>query len=129
MSIYDDLADVTRELLDPAQLGAADGSIVLVRTTTTTPPANSWEEPMITTTTQTLRAQAFGVSAELVGLPAQEPANGVVMASDRQVISEVPEGGVRPGDLLSIDGVPVTILRVWYIPAAGTASAVKFVVR
>ena len=128
MGIYDDLADVTRGLLDPAQLGASAGSIVLVRTTTT-PPANSWEAPTVTAETQELRAQAFGVSAELVGLPAQEPANGVVMASDRQVIAALPDGGVHPGDLLSIDGVPVTILRVWYIPAAGTASAVKFVVR
>lgn len=128
MAIYDDLADVTRDLLDPTQLGASAGSIVLVRKTAT-PSANSWEAPTVTTTAQTLRAQAFGVSAELVGLPAQEPANGVVMASDRQVISEVPAGGVHPGDLLSIDGVPVTILRVSMIPAAGTPSAVKFVVR
>ena len=128
MSIYDDLAEVTRELLDPAELGASAGSIVLVRKIPT-PAANTWEAPTVTTETQALRAQAFGVSAELVGLPAQEPDNGVVQASDRQVISEVPGGGVQPGDLLSVDGVPVAILRVSFIPAAGTPSAVKFVVR
>lgn len=126
MSIYDRARDTANRLLAPARFGAS--SIVLVRKTTV-PPANSWDAPTITTTTQTLRAQAFGVSSELVGLPALEPANGVVLSSDRMVIAALPEGGYQPGDLLSIDDKPVTIVWVSNIPAAGVPSAVRFVVR
>lgn len=128
MSIYNDLAATVRELLDPGQLGAASGSIVLVRRTVT-PAANSWEDPTVTLTSETLLAQAFGVSGQLVGLPADEPADGVIVASDRTVVAALPEMGYQPGDLLTIDGTAVTVIRVEQVPAAGVPSAVKFVVR
>jgi hypothetical protein len=35
----------------------------------------------------------------------------------------------QAGDTLSIDGVPVHVISVERIPAAGTVSAVKFLVR
>lgn len=131
MTLYDDLAQVAVELLTPAEaggLGATSGAVVLVRKTVT-PPANSWEDPTITRTSETLLSQVFGVSAQYVGTPADEPDNGIIVASDRMAICALPAGGYVPGDTLSIDGKPVTILRVEKIPAAGVASAVKFVVR
>jgi len=128
MSVYDDLAQVARDLLDPGQLGAQAGAVTLVRKTIW-PPANSWESPTITTTTEPLLAQVFGVSGELVGSPAQEPENGVVLASDRMVICAVPSIGYRAGDLVAVDGFPATVIRVIKIPAAGVTSALKFVIR
>lgn len=131
MSFYDEMAGVARELLAPDEaggLGATAGTIVLTRIVRV-PPANSWENPTETPQSETLLAQAFGVGAELVGLPADEPSNGVVLASDRMVISAVPAMGYRPGDLITIGSQAVAIIRVENIPAAGTVSAVKFVVR
>ena len=126
MTIYDRARALANRLLDPAKFGA--GTITLVRKAIT-PAVNSWEDPTITTTTEALKAQAFGVSQEFVGLPAQEPENGVVLATDRMVIAAVPVMGYRPGDLLAIDGAPVTIISVKNIPGAGRVSAIKFVVR
>jgi hypothetical protein len=128
MSIYDRARATARRLLDPAKLGAPSGAVVLIRRTVT-PPANSWETPNVLTETETLSAQVFGVSKELVGLPATEPGNGVILASDRMCIAAVPAMGYTAGDLLAIDDRPVMILRVWNIPAAGTPSVVKFAIR
>jgi hypothetical protein len=132
VSIFDDLAQVTRDLLAPSEFGATNpdtSSAITLTRRTLTPGANAWDDPTETLTTQSLRAQAFGVSSELVGTPANEPDGPVVLASDRIVISEVPTGGYRVGDILAIDGAAVTVLRMWRIPAAGTPSAVKFLVR
>jgi len=126
MTIYTRARATADKLLDTAKFGA--GTITLVRKSIT-PAVNSWEDPTITTTTEPLKAQAFGVSREFIGLPANEPENGVVLATDKMVIAAVPVMGYRPGDLLSIDGAPVTIISVKNIPGAGTVSAIKFVVR
>jgi hypothetical protein len=126
MTIYTRARATADRLLAPAKFGA--GTIKLVRKTIT-PATNSWENPTITTMTEPLKAQAFGVSKELVGLPANEPENGVVLATDKMVIAAVPVMGYRPGDLLAIDGAPVTIISVKNIPGAGTVSAIKFIVR
>lgn len=128
MSIYDRAKATTKRLLDPARLGASAGSITLTRKTVT-PGANPWDDPTVTTSTQTLRAQAFGVSSQLIGTPALEPDGPIIRASDRYVISEVPDGGYQAGDVIAIDGQAVTVLRVQNIPAAGVTSAVKFLVR
>jgi hypothetical protein len=129
MTFYDDMADVVADLLDPAELGAADGSIVLVRRTVTPPEVDTWNAPEDSTASETLRAQAFGVSGELIGQPAPELDGATILASDRRVIAALPAMGYEPGDMLSIDGKAVTVLRVDKIPAAGTPSAVRFIVR
>jgi hypothetical protein len=131
VTFYTELAAVVVDLLTPDQaggLGASAGAITLTRQTVT-PGANRWDDPVITSTTEPLRAQAFGVSQQLVGTPAQEPDGPVVLASDRMVISTIPAMGYQAGDILSIDGVAQTIIGVRNIPAAGVVSAVKFIVR
>ena len=128
MSIYTRAKATADRLLSPAKLGAVAGAVVLTRRTVVD-AANPWEDPTITTQSETLKAQAFGVSSQLIGSPANEPDGPVVLASDRMVIAAVPMMGYRAGDVLAIDGQAVTILRMWKIPAAGETSAVKFLVR
>jgi hypothetical protein len=128
MTIYARAKATADRLLSPAKLGAASGAIVLTRRTVVD-AANPWENPTVTTASETLKAQAFGVSSELIGSPANEPDGPVVLATDRMVISAVPSMGYRAGDILAIDGAAVTILSVRKIPAAGVTSAVKFLVR
>lgn len=132
MSIYDRGKALADRLLAADKFGALTGAgttAISLHRKTETPAANAWDDPVITTTTEGLKAQAFGVSSDLVGTPAAEPDGPVVLASDRMVIAALPVMGYRAGDILTIDGAPVTILRVWNIPAAGVRSAVKFLVR
>ena len=128
MTIYDRARATADRLLDPARLGAAAGSVTLSRRTIT-PGAQPWDDPTVTTSTETLRAQVFGVSSQYVGLPATEPGNGVILASDLECIMAVPTAGVRLGDTLAVNGVPVAILRVEPIPAAGVVAAYRVIVR
>jgi hypothetical protein len=122
---------VVRDLLTPDEaggLGATAGTVTLTRRTVT-PASDSWEAPTVTISTETLLAQVFGVSEELVGLPAQEPDNGVVTSTDLMCICALPAGGYAAGDVLSVNGKPVTVVLVRTIPAAGTPVALKMVVR
>jgi hypothetical protein len=128
MNIYDRAKATADRLLSPARLGTQAGAIVLKRKTII-PAANSWDDPSVTVVSEALKAQAFGVSSELVGSPANEPDGPTILASDRMVISAVPVMGYVAGDILAIDGAAVTILRTERIPASGTISAVKFIVR
>lgn len=131
MTFYTELADMVVDLLTPDEaggLGAAAGSVTLSRKVVT-PAANSWEAPTIATTTETLLGQVFGVSSEFVGLPANEPDNGVVLSSDMSVICAIPANGYATGDLVSVNGRPVSVIITRTIPAAGTPVALKLVVR
>lgn len=67
-----------------------------------------------------------GVDKRLVGT---EVGSAVILASDRQVISAPPVMAYTAGDVLSVDGVPVHIISVERIPAAGIVSTVKFLIR
>lgn len=122
------MAKTARELLAPTSAGGlGQGSIVLTRITPgVVDPAEPWKPVPPTTVTQTLRGAVSGISREMIGT---EAGGTVLLASDRQVITEVPTIDYQPGDTLTIDGVPVHILLVRKIPAAGITSAVKFVVR
>jgi len=123
---YSDLAQMARELLAPtSQNGLGQGNIVLSRQSST-PGANPWDPPVTTTTTETLKGAVRGVSQELVGV---EVGGTVILASDRQAICAPIEMGYTAGDTLIIDGVPVHILSVENIPAAGVAAAARFIIR
>lgn len=131
MTFYADMAGVVRDLLTPDEaggLGASAGSVTITRRSVT-PAANSWDDPTVTTSTETLLAQVFGVSEELVGLPAAEPANGVVVATDLMCICAIPAQGYRAGDVVSVNGAPVTVVLTRTIPAAGTPVALRMVLR
>lgn len=127
MNLFTRMAEVsTRLLRDADDGGFGSGTINLVRLTTTA-GAEVWEPPTTTRVVVPLRANAFGVSAQLVGV---EVAPGVaIVASDKRVISAPIAGGYKPEDILEIDGKPVTVLRVKNIVGAGIVSAVEFIVR
>ncbi|WON88662.1 hypothetical protein [Delftia sp. UGAL515B_04] len=125
--IYTRLQGTTRRLVRPAaQGGLGQGEIVLTRKTPGTPGPNPWDpvEPVVQS--ETLGGAVSGISQQLVGT---EMGGAILLASDRQAICEPPRMEYQAGDVLSVDGVPVHILGVKRIPAAGTVSAVKFFIR
>lgn len=126
---YEQMAGVANELLAPtARGGLGQGVVKLVRYTPGAPPANPWDAPTQPSRTETvLRAAARGVSKQFVGVEVA-PGNPIV-ATDLQVIAAPWGGQYDPGDIIEIDGKPVTILRVDDIPAAGIVSAIRFIVR
>ena len=124
-SIYDRGAALAARLLAPEKYG--QGVIQLVRSTPGTPNEEApWEPVTPTVTTETLKGAARGVDSRLVGT---EVGGAVILATDKQIICAPPAMQYQAGDTLSIDGVPVHVIAVEKIPAAGVTSAVKFIVR
>lgn len=125
---YSDLATMARDLLAPTKAGGlGQGSISLTSITPGTPdPAKPWEPVSPTTTTQTLRGAVKGVSSKLIGV---EVGGTVIVATDREAITEVPSIAYKAGDLFSVDGKEVRVISVQPIPAAGVVSAVKWIIR
>ena len=123
---YADMARMVNDLLSPtSQNGLGQGIIVLSRQSSV-PGTSPWDPPVTTTTIETLKGAVRGVSKELIGV---EVGGTVILASDRQAICAPPSMGYTAGDTLVVDGVPVTIISVQNIPAAGTVSAVRFIIR
>ena len=125
---YAEMAGVTAELLaSTSEGGLGQGEIVLVRYTAGSAPANEWDAPTTPTRTElTLAGAAKGVSEKFIGTMA---GSETIVGSDLEVIVAPFAGGYDPGDVLEIDSNPVTVLSVQNIPAAGTVSAVRFIVR
>lgn len=125
---YDDLAAMASDLLAPTSSGGlGQGVIELIRVTPgVADPDKPWLPVDPTEQTELLKGAVKGVSSELVGT---EAGSAVILASDREVICAPPTMQYQAGDLLSVDGVRVNILSVERIPAAGTVSAVKFIIR
>lgn len=125
---YEEMAAMTADLLAPTSAGGlGQGEIVLSREGDPSPAPNPWE-PVDTAEriTEKLSGAVSGVSARMVGI---EAGGTVILKSDRQLIAAVPHMGYQPGDQILIDGVPVMIIDVQKIPAAGITSAVKFIIR
>lgn len=124
---YADLAQMASDLLAPtSQGGLGQGSITLTRTSPGTPGPNPWDPVTPVTQTVTIRGAVRGISKELVGT---EVGGTVLLASDRVAICEVPPIEYTAGDVLAVDGVPVHVIAVDKIPAAGVTSAVRFTIR
>ncbi|MET0375648.1 MAG: hypothetical protein ABW128_15500 [Rhizorhabdus sp.] len=126
---FDEMATVATDLLLPSDqggLGARAGAVSFVRLTEV-PAVEEWDVPTYTQATLDVRAQAFGVRKELIGTPTET--GGAIVASDIYVIAERIPGGRQPTDLIFLDGKPVTILSAKDIPAVGTVSAHRFIVR
>lgn len=125
---YQSMQQMARDLLAPtSQNGLGQGEISLTRIIKGAPnPSAPWIPPVDTTESETIRGAVRGVSKELIGT---EVGGTVIVASDRQAICEVPKQPYTAGDILSVDGVPVHILSVTNIPAAGITSAVRFLIR
>ncbi len=124
---YSDMAKMAAQLLAPtSQGGLGQGEIKLTRKTPGAPGPNPWDPVKPVTQTETLHGAVRGVSMQLIGT---EMDGTVILASDRQAICTVPAMRYTAGDVLSVDGVPVHIIAVEKIPAAGVTSAVKFIIR
>ena len=124
---YESMRQTASELLSPtSQGGLGQGVVTLTRSTPGTPGANPWDPVTPTKQTETLKAAVRGVDKRLVGT---EVGSAVILASDRQCICAPPVMSYTAGDTLAVDGVPVHIVSVEKIPAAGITSAVKFLIR
>lgn len=128
MGFYDDMQAMARDLLKPdSQGGLGQGEIKLTRVTQgTVDPDKPWEIPTETTQAEILDGAVSGISKELIGT---DVGGTVLLASDRKAICTAPAMGYTAGDTLSVDGVPVHIIAVEKIPAAGTTVAVRFIIR
>lgn len=125
---YSDMAAMARSLLAPtSQNGLGQGKIELTHVVPgVIDPTKPWVPVEPTRTTIEIRGAVRGVDKRLVGT---EVGGTVILASDRVAITEVPPIPYTAGDTLSIDGVPVHIIQVEGIPAAGIRSAVRFLIR
>ena len=125
---YSQMGRVASELLAPtSQNGLGQGDVVLSRKIPGTPDLSQpWLPVEDTYERETLRAAVRGVSKELVGT---EAGGTIILASDRQAICAPIAMGYTAGDTLIVDGVPVHIVSVSNIPAAGVVSAVRFLIR
>ena len=129
MGFYEDMAQTARDLLAPTDEGGlGQGTIELVRYVPGAPGANPWDPPASPTREVTvLDGAARGVAKELIGAPVET--GGQIVATDLQVIVAPWGGEYEAGQVLEIDGAPVTVLKVENIPAAGTPCAIRFIVR
>lgn len=125
---YTDMGDFVRNILGAtSEGGLGQGEIALKRITKVTPdPTKPWEPVFPQVTTQKLRGAVKGIDAKMVGV---EVGGTVLLATDREAITEVPSIEYQAGDILSIDGFDVNVIAVKPIPAAGIRSAVKFYIR
>lgn len=125
---YADMAKMAKDLLKPtSQGGLGQGAITLTRVTPGAPnPDRPYDPVQPVTQTTTLNGAVRGVNKELVGT---EIGGTIIVASDRQAICDVPSIAYTAGDVLTVDGVPVNVLAVENIPAAGIPAAVKFTIR
>lgn len=125
---YAEMAEMSRNLLAPTNAGGlGQGEIILTRTIKgVIDPATPWIPPVNTTQSEQIRGAVRGVDRRLVGV---EVGGTVILASDRTAITEVPAMTYTAGDTLSVDGVPVHVISVEKLPAAGITSAVKFLIR
>lgn len=125
---YTEMEQMVRSLLAPtSQNGLGQGKIELTHIVPgVVDPAAPWIPVEPTRTTIEIRGAVRGVDKRLVGT---EAGGTVILASDRVAITEVPPIPYTAGDTLSIDGVPVHIIQVEGIPAAGIRSAVRFLIR
>ena len=125
---YQEMQQMARDLLAPTSAGClGQGTLVLTSITPGTPdPLEPWKPVTPQTTTQTLRGAVKGVSSKLIGV---EVGGTVIVSTDREAITEVPSIAYKAGDLFSVDGKEVRVISVQPIPAAGTVSAVRWIIR
>lgn len=125
---YQEMQQMARDMLAPTSHGGlGQGVLVLTSVTPGTPdPLEPWKPVTPQKTTLTLRGAVKGVSSKLIGV---EVGGTVIVATDREAITEVPSIAYKAGDLFSVDGKEVRVLSVQPLPAAGTACAVRWVIR
>lgn len=125
---YSEMADMARDLLKPTSAGGlGQGHLTISREGPPTPGPNPWDpvvpgEPIV----EKLDGAVRGIDKRMIGT---EVGGVVLMASDLQAICAVPSMEFQPGDTFAVDGKPVHVIAMENIPAAGTPSAVRFIIR
>ena len=122
---YTEMATMAHELLAPTSSGGlGQGVITLARIAAGADPNDPWGEPK--KEIELVYGAAKGISSKLIGT---EYGSTVLLASDKEVITTVPVGDYTATDAMVIDEKEYNIIGVQPIPAAGIASAYKFIVR
>ena len=125
---YADLAAMARDLLKPTSSGGlGQGHLTISREGPSTPSANPWD-PVVPgeRIVEKLDGAVRGIDKRMIGT---EVGGVVLMASDLQAICAVPVMTWQPGDTFAVDGKPAHVVAMETIPAAGTPSAVRFIIR
>ena len=121
MPFYDDLQQVTRDLLAPDTAGGlGQGAITLVRTTPGTPdPAQPWVPVTPTVTTEDVN-QISNTKAEYISA-------GTIVQTDLAYVIEAPRViQPKPGDTVRVGGVYVGgVVHSEPFPAHGVTVMVK----
>ena len=125
MSIYDDMQVAATDMLSEFK----QGIVTLSRTTKGTIDPN---EPFIpvagVTTVYTLNATVKAVSMKFIS--GQTFIDGTtILATDKEVTCAIFAIEPEPGDIVTIDGAQMSIVKVMRIPGAGTAIVFKLIVR
>jgi len=99
----------------------AQGTVTMSRSTSTA-GAGPFDPPTVTRATETLNAVVRGVSQEFVD-------GDIIRNTDLQVLIKVPEVLPRVGDVVVVDDVNASVMRVDAIPGAGLIAAYRLIVR
>lgn len=134
---YSEMKDVMAELLATTAEGGLGQTGVALTRVTMVPPVNSWEMPTYTTKTIPLKAAARGVSQDYVGSPgingvvvgAERIEGVVIVATDIEVVFAAPDGGVKAGDAITVNGQSSTLIHLETIPAAGLTLGYRAILR
>lgn len=125
---YAQMADMARDLLQPTSTGGlGQGYLTISREGPSIPGSNPWD-PVVPgeRIVEKLDGAVRGIDKRMIGT---EVGGVVLMASDLQAICAVPVMTWQPGDTFAVDGKPVHVVAMETIPAAGTPSAVRFIIR
>lgn len=147
MPFYDEMADMARDLLLPdAQGGLGQGQITIVRTEQTPKPVDwpSWEPWNGTETVKIylLRGAVSGVAPKLVDGTTILATDQMLICADWQQLVSTKVGDdpavasetlvpfdLKVGEIVQIDGKPVTTMQRIAIPGAGIVAAHKIIIR
>lgn len=117
--IYDRFAALGDRLINKFDMGGTHVSLTFV-----TDNPDPLEMPDVTNIAERIPAVVFGVTGEMV---ARDPD---LLVSDLRVIVSASEAPcMKVGDIIKIDGVDKSILRINPVPAAGVVSIYKLIVR
>lgn len=126
MDFYDEMAEFVDEILGPtSEDGLGQTGVELIVRRTTENPDGSWLPPLIEDEVETLRAAANGALAFADGT--------AILATDIVVVSSVPQLEWRLGEdytlFVSVNGKIHSVVSSRAMPAAGTPTAVQFIIR
>lgn len=147
MPFYDEMRTMAAELLLPdTQGGLGQGLITVIRTEQTAPPPDwpTWEPWPGVETVKTYRIYGVvsGVAKELVDGNTILASDQVLLCADRMTLIETKVGDdpavassmeapfdLTVGEVVNIDGKPMTTLPHMPIPGAGVKAAHKYILR